>query len=99
MKVGSIFVKLISSLFILVFGLLCLTTTVFLLAKNMTSQENISNYIKTANIFDYPIRDVIASEKSETLRQTITKEMFEMDVPALVVDEVIDSNELYQISY
>ena len=97
MKVGSFFIKLVSSLFVLVFGLLCLTTTVFLLARNMTSQDSISNYIKNANVFDYPIRDIISNEKSETLRQNIKDEMIEMDIPALVVDDVVDSNELYLI--
>ncbi len=94
MKVVNFFVKLISSLFILVFGLLCLTTTVFLLIKNMTSQENIANYVKNANIFDYSSRDIISDSQNSTLRKTITNEMLAMDIPALVVDEVIDSPEL-----
>ena len=94
MKVVNFFVKLISSLFILIFGLLCLTTTVFLLIKNMTSQENITNYVKNANIFDYSSRDIISDSQNSTLRKTITNEMLAMDIPALVVDEVIDSPEL-----
>lgn len=94
MKVVNFFVKLISSLFILIFGLLCLTTTVFLLIKNMTSQENITNYVKNANIFDYSSRDIISDSQNSTLRKTITNELLAMDIPPLVVDEVIDSPEL-----
>lgn len=97
MKIGNLFVKLISSLFVLLFGLLCLTTTVFLLARSMTSQDNIKHYLKNANVFDYPINDVLSDNQGETLRQTLKKDMLDIDMPALVVDDVIDSNALYEI--
>ncbi|MBQ6546747.1 MAG: hypothetical protein IJL74_01965 [Bacilli bacterium] len=60
----------------------------------MTSQESITNYVKNANIFDYSANEVLSDTKGNTLRQTIKDDLLVLEVPSLIVDEVIDSEEL-----
>lgn len=92
MKVVNFFVKLLSYFFTLVFLLLCLTTTIFLMIKNMISYDNVSSYVKNANIFDYSSQEV-ENNKGKTLRQTIQEDLLKMDIPVLVTDAVLDSSE------
>lgn len=92
MKVVNFFMKLLSYLFILVFSLVCLITTLFLMTKNMISYDSINGYVNSANIFDYKSEE--AGNDSSTIRQQIEKEMLTMDVPTLVTDSVLDSSEV-----
>lgn len=94
MKAVNFFMKFVSVLFIIAFGLLCIIATVFLLVRNMTSQDNITNYVNSANIFDYSANEVLSNDKSNTLRETIKKKLLALEISPLVVDEVIDSKEL-----
>lgn len=95
MKVVKFFMKLLSCLFILVFTLVCLITTVFLMTKNMVSYDSINSYVNSANVFDYKAEET--GNNSSTIRQQIEKEMLDMDVPALVTDSVLDSSEIRDI--
>lgn len=94
MKVVRFFVKILSYLFVLMFGVLCLVTTMLLMVKNMSSYENISAFINDADIFDYSSHEV---NDNSTLRSTIEKKLVSMNVPNAVTDEVLDSKELNDV--
>lgn len=94
MKPPSFFIKLVASIFLLFFGVTCLITTVFVLAQNMTGKSNVKHYVENANIFDYSSRDIILDSQNTTLRQTVKSQLLTVDIPALVVDQVIDSKEM-----
>lgn len=95
MKAVKFFTKILSYLFIVVFGALCLFTAVFLMAKSMLSYDSINSYVKNANIFDYSSQEV--NDDGTTLRQIIEKELLSMDVPVLTTDEILDSKDLNNV--
>lgn len=96
MKVVKFFSKLLSCLFLLVFGVLCLAVSLFVMIRNMTSYDSVTSYVQDANIFDYSSQD-IADSKDLTIRQTIEQELLKMNVPILVTDEILDSPEVSKI--
>ena len=51
-------------------------------------------FFEFKHIFDYSANEVLSDNKSNTLRQTIKEELLVLEIPPLVVDEVIDSEEL-----
>ena len=93
MRVVNSFMKLLSYVFVFIFCLICLTTAIFLIVKNMISYDSIHNYVSNTDIFDYSIEKV-GTGKHPTIRQNIEDEMLKFDVPVLVTDSVLDSGDV-----
>lgn len=89
--------KIFACIFTIVFAILCLSFVYVFMVRNLATYENVSNYVSDANIFDCSSYEVLPRKDASTLREAIGKDLFEIGIPRLVVDDILDSDEVHKI--
>ena len=89
--------KIFAFIFTTVFAILCLSFVYVFMIRNIATYEHVSSYVSDANIFDCSSFEVLPRKDASTLREAIGKDLFEIGVPRLVVDDILDSDEVHKI--
>ncbi len=97
MGANKVIGKIFASIFTIIFAILCLSFVYVFMVRNLATYENVSNYVSDANIFDCSSYEVLPRKDASTLREAIGKDLFEIGIPRLVVDDILDSDEVHKI--
>ncbi len=89
--------KIFACIFTIVFAILCLSFVYVFMVRNIATYEHVSSYVSDANIFDCSSYEILPRKDASTLREAIGKDLFEIGIPRLVVDDILDSDEVHKI--
>lgn len=96
MKAVKFLGKFFAVIFLIAFAMLIFLMMLIGIAKSMITEEHISKYIVSSNIFDSPSGEVFG-DNNNTLKQSISNKFLEMKISEQVTENVLYSNEFNDV--
>lgn len=97
MKAVKFFGKFFAVIFLIAFAILILLMMLIGIAKSMVTEESISKYIVSSDIFNCSSSEVLGESNNTTLKQSISGRLLEMEISEEVTEKVLYSNELNEV--
>ena len=97
MKAVKFFSKFFVVIFLIAFAILVLLMMLIWIAKSMVTEESISKYIVSSDIFNCSSSEVLGESNNTTLKQSISGRLLEMEISEEVTEKVLYSNELNEV--
>lgn len=96
MKAVKFLGKFFAIIFLIAFSILVLLMMLIGMAKSMITEENISKYIVSSNIFTSTSGEILG-DNNNTLKQAISNKFLEMEISERVTESVLSSNEFNDV--
>lgn len=92
MRAGKVFRKCFVVVLSCCFAIFILLVMNLYIAKTMLNKDNIYDFVKDADIFSISSKEILTSSNDGTLKESIEKDLYKLDIPVSVTDKVLSSN-------
>ncbi|MGM9879506.1 MAG: hypothetical protein ACI31R_05760 [Bacilli bacterium] len=97
MKAVEFLRKFFAIIFLIAFSILVLLMMLIGIAKSMVTEESISKYIVSSDIFNSPSNEVFGENNNNTLKQSISDKLLKMKISEEVTEKVLYSDEFNDV--